>query len=68
MKDRTKGDQMTQDECWNTEHIDIQGHLSVPVESAIERSPKREGWKPFFVTTHLDRRPQKNVKYKRVDQ
>lgn len=67
MKDRTKGDPMTQEERWTTEHIDISGNLSVPVEDASTKTPARDGWEPFFVAVNLAHPTvAKNVKYRRV--
>lgn len=68
IKDRTAGDEMTQEERWTTEHINVMGHLSVPVERSTDPSPVREGWEPIWVTIDLSKSPQKNVKYKRIEE
>lgn len=66
MIDRSKGD------AWvpglrHVEHITITGSLSVPVARSIDPSPKREGWKPYWVNINLaDEQTQKQVLYKRV--
>jgi hypothetical protein len=72
IKDRTTGDEMTQEERWTTEHIDISGHLNVPMTDYWERAPEREGWVCFWVNVNLDR-PHggticKVYKYKRVEE
>jgi hypothetical protein len=48
------------------EHIDVYGHLTVPVDSSWDRAPGREGWEPYWVTVNLDNRPQKWVTYRRA--
>lgn len=66
IKDRSRGDEMTQDERWENEHIAINGHLHVPVMRWIDPAPRREGWEPFFVTVNLSRTPPKQYIYRRV--
>lgn len=48
------------------EHIDVYGHLKVPVMSSWDRAPEREGWEPYFVAVSLNERPQKWFTYRRV--
>lgn len=63
--DRRTGWQGTQEERRCTEHIDISGHLNVPLADSFEKAPEREGWKPFFVNIDLSHPTvQKVVKYK----
>lgn len=57
---------MTQDERWTNEHIDVCGHLHVPVANSFDPAPTREGWVPFFVNIQLDRTPQKHHIYRRA--
>jgi hypothetical protein len=53
------------------EHIDISGHLKVPVTHSIDPAPEREGWVPFWVNINLN--PDSNdgiekvVSYKREE-
>jgi hypothetical protein len=68
LKSRQAGDRMSQQERWETEHIDIFGHLRVPVMRSTDPSPEREGWEPFFVTVNLAATPNhKVVSYRRVE-
>lgn len=48
------------------EHIDVFGHLRVPVDSSLDRAPKREGWEPYFVSINIKARPQKWFTYRRI--
>jgi hypothetical protein len=47
------------------EHINVNGHLEVPLASSWDRPPVRKGWEPFFVAVNLDAKPQKWVIYRR---
>ena len=47
------------------EHIDVCGHLVVPLATSITRTPTREGWEPYFVAVNLNATPQKWVTYRR---
>lgn len=49
------------------EHIDERGRLSVPVERAMDVTPRREGWEPYWVNVNLGASPQKVVKYRRAE-
>jgi hypothetical protein len=68
MIDRSKGDDW-QPGLRHIEHITIRGDLSVPVARSIDRTPKREGWKPRWVNINLnDERTQKQVLYSRTEE
>ena len=48
------------------EHIDVYGHLKVPVASSRDPAPTRIGWEPYWVSVSLNSRPQKWFTYRRV--
>jgi hypothetical protein len=66
LPDRTKGHPWTPD-LIKTEHIDILGHLRVPVADSFDRAPEREGWEPFWVNINLERDPVKVFAYRRAE-
>ena len=55
------------DELRATERVDQSGRLHVPVAKSMDRTPKREGWEPFFVNIQLNRPTQKVVIYGRTE-
>jgi hypothetical protein len=46
------------------EHVNTHGQLVVPVANSLDPSPKRPGWRPWWVNINLKRDPQKLVYYK----
>lgn len=53
----------------HTEHVDISGHLCVPVSNALDRPPHRDGWEAFWVNVNLaDKIAPKVFKYRRIEQ
>jgi hypothetical protein len=71
MIDRSKQADGTRRDPWrpglrHVEHIDVSGHLNVPLKSSLDRTPKRDGWEPFFVSVILsDEHTQKVVIYRK---
>jgi hypothetical protein len=52
--------------CLTKEHLDSENRLVVPVRYRFDSTPKRDGWKPFWVNVNLNRIPVRYVTYKRV--
>jgi hypothetical protein len=46
------------------EHVDIDGHLQVPLGSALDDAPQRKGWQPYHVDVVLSRKPPKWIGYR----